>query len=147
MNLERFVEAQEKLYEKTTTKTYDLALSEIRNGKKSKHWIWFIFPQLKGFGQSYHSNFYGIKSLSEAEAFLQHPVLGTRLIEISHALFALNETDPEKVLGDGDHKKLCSSMTLFSQVKGAHPIFRDVLEKYFSGKMDNETLKKLVKPV
>jgi uncharacterized protein (DUF1810 family) len=145
MSLERFVEAQEKIYIQTATKTYDLALSEIRNGKKVTHWMWYIFPQLEGLGISYKSNFYGLKDLAEAEAYIQHPILGYRLIEISQALFALNETDPEKIVGHGDHNKLCSSMTLFSKVRNGHPIFHQVLEKYYSGKMDEKTLKKVVK--
>jgi uncharacterized protein (DUF1810 family) len=143
MNLERFVEAQEKPYYGTTETTYQLALREIRNGKKESHWIWFIFPQLDGFGYSHNSTYYGIKDLSEAKAFLEHPILGTRLVEISQALCGLNETNPEKVVG-WDDKKLCSSMTLFSQVNDAHPIFMQVLDKYFSGKMDKQTLFKLM---
>lgn len=146
MGLERFVDAQEEYYRGTTMTTYALALSEIRNGKKNTHWIWYIFPQLEGLGESYNSMHYGIKDLAEAEAYVQHPVLGTRLIEISQALFALDETNPEKVVGHGDHYKLCSSMTLFSKIKDAHPIFRNVLIKFYSGKMDDETLKKLGKP-
>ena len=147
MSLERFVEAQEKphdIYKELSF--YERALFEIQSGNKDTHWIWFIVPQLEGLGVSYNSTFYGIKDLSEAEAYLQHPILGTRLIEISQALFALDETDPKKVVGR-DKNKLKSSMTLFSQVNGAHSIFHDVLEKYFSGNMDNETLKKLRKPV
>lgn len=148
MSLERFVEAQEKPhYTYKELSFYARALIEIQSGKKNTDWIWFIFPQLDGFGYSYNSTFYGIKDLSEAEAYLQHPVLGNRLKEISQALFALDETNPEKVVGHGDHYKLCSSMTLFSQIKDAHPIFRVVLEKYFSGNMDDKTLKKLRKTV
>jgi len=142
MNLERFVEAQEKPYYGTTDTTYALALREILNGKKESHWIWFIFPQLEGFGISYNSNHYGIKDLAEAEAFMQHPILGFRLIEISQALFSLNESNPESVLG-WDAQKLRSSMTLFSQVKHANSIFREVIDKYFSGEMDRRTLVKL----
>ena len=142
MSLERFVEAQEKSYYNTTDTSYELALREIRNGRKESHWIWFIFPQLEGFGESYNSTYYGIKDLAEAEAYLHHPILGTRLVEISSALCALNETNPEKIVG-WDDKKLCSCMTLFSQVKDSHPIFIQVLDKYFSGKMDHKTLDKL----
>ena len=145
MSLERFIEAQEKQHYRATGTTYELALQEIRKGKKESHWIWYTLPQLEGFGMSYNSTFYGIKDLSEAEAYLQHPILGSRLIEISQALFALDETNPEKVVRC-DEKKLRSCMTLFSQVNVAHPIFRDVLEKYFLGNMDDETLKKLRKP-
>jgi uncharacterized protein (DUF1810 family) len=142
MNLERFVEAQEKSYYNTTDTSYELALREIRNGKKESHWIWFIFPQLEGFGYSHNSTYYGIKDFIEAKTYLEHPILGARLVEISQAIFALNETNPEKVVG-WDDKKLCSSMTLFSQVNNAHPIFMQVLDKYFSGKMDDKTLQKL----
>jgi len=142
MNLERFVEAQEKSYYNTTDTSYELALREIGNGKKESHWIWFIFPQLEGFGDSYNSTYYGIKHLAEADAYLNHPVLGSRLIEISQVILALQETNPEKIVG-WDDKKLCSSMTLFSQAKDSHPIFQQVLDKYFSGKMDDKTLRKL----
>lgn len=142
MSLERFVEAQEKQQFSAKGTTYELALQEIRNGKKESHWIWYTFPQLEGFGLSYNSTYYGIKDLTEAEAYLQHPILGSRLIEISQALFTLDETDPEKVVG-WDKNKLKSSMTLFSQVKGAHPIFRDVLDKYYFGEMDVKTIAKL----
>ncbi len=142
MKLERFVEAQEKFYYNTTDTSYELALREIRNGRKVSHWIWFIFPQLEGFGVSYNSNYYGIKDLAEAEEYLNHHILGTRLIEISEAIFALQETNPEKIVG-WDDKKLCSCMTLFSQVKDSHPIFIQVLDKYFLGKMDHKTLDKL----
>jgi uncharacterized protein (DUF1810 family) len=94
MSLERFIEAQEKQHYSATGTTYELALQEIRKGKKESHWIWYTFPQLEGFGMSYNSTFYGIKDLSES--YLQHPILGSRLIEISQALFTLDETDPKR---------------------------------------------------
>jgi uncharacterized protein (DUF1810 family) len=144
MNLERFVEAQEKPYYGTTETTYQLALREIQNGKKVSHWIWFIFPQLEGFGESYNSIYYGIKDQAEAEAYLKHDVLGQRLIEISSSLLSLDEPNLEIVVGHTDKLKIKSSMTLFSKVNDAHPIFMQVIDKYYSGMMDKQTLVKLM---
>ena len=144
MSLERFIEAQEKAYYGTTEKTYELALREIRNGRKQEHWIWFIFPQIVGLGGSQNANFYGIKDLVEAEAYLKHAVLGPRLIEISSVLLSLHESNLEIVVGHTDKMKIKSSMTLFSKVPDAHPIFKQVIDKYYSGMMDNQTLFKLM---
>ena len=144
MNLDRFIEAQEEFYYNTTDTTFDLALREIQNGKKESHWIWFIFPQLEGFGESYNSNYYGIKDLAEAEAYLKHAVLGPRLIEISSSLLSLHVPNLEIVVGHTDKLKIKSSMTLFSKVNDAHPIFMQVIDKYYSGMMDKQTLVKLM---
>lgn len=130
--LERFIIAQEHDYEN--------ALAEIKNGKKRSHWMWYIFPQISGLGITDTSRFYGIKNMDEAQLYADHPLLGNRLIEISKELLKLKEEDPLKILGSPDHLKLNSSMTLFSQVKNADPIFRQVLEKFFKGTKDMKTL-------
>ena len=151
-NLERFVKAQNEYG------TYELALSEIKAGRKRSHWIWFIFPQLKGLGSSYNAQYYGIEDSNEAKEYLEHPVLGPRLLEISEALLRLQENDPAVVMGGSpDDMKLKSSMTLFaavseavsedvsedvSEVASTHDsVFHRVLEKFFGGKMDKKTLK------
>ncbi len=133
MTLERFIKAQNT--------TYEEALSEIKMGKKRSHWIWFIFPQMKGLGLSHMSNFYGIKNIEEARAYLLHPVLGTRLVEISEALLNLQENDPAVVMGGSpDDMKLQSSMTLFAAVSDDNSVFHRVLDKFFDGKKDSKTL-------
>lgn len=134
-NLKRFSEAQER--------DYSIALNEIKNGKKQSHWMWYIFPQLKGLGRSSTSSFYGIKDLSEAKAYLNDPLLKARLIEISKALLDLESTDALSILGTPDHYKLKSSMTLFSLVPDSDPIFTEVLDKFFQGKLSRRTLKLL----
>lgn len=132
-NLERFVGAQ--------ASSYQQALSEIRAGKKRSHWMWYIFPQLAGLGRSDYAIRYAIRDKSEAEAYLQHPVLGKRLAEISDALLQLQTSDALAVFGSPDHLKLHSSMTLFASLPGIHQqVFKAVLDKYFSGKMDARTL-------
>lgn len=136
-HLARFLDAQNQAYLK--------ALSEIKNGRKETHWMWYIFPQIKGLGQSETANFYGIIDLEEAENYLNHPVLGKHLIEISEAVLNLEEKSAMEIFGSPDTMKLKSSMTLFSSVKNSHPIFSQVLEKYFGGKSDETTLELLHK--
>jgi len=131
-DMDRFITAQ--------ATTYAQALSEIRSGAKRSHWMWFIFPQLKGLGYSSNANYYGIGGLSEATAYIQHPILGPRLIEISRALLNLPGNDATNVMGSPDDMKLRSSMTLFSLVKGADPVFELVLDKYFQSQKDNQTI-------
>ena len=133
--LDRFVQAQEY--------TYPDALREIRAGRKESHWMWFIFPQMRGLGQSSMSYTYGIADLAEAKAYLAHPVLSARLIEITEALMALEKSNPYAVFGGIDAKKLCSSMTLFAVVSGEDSIFYRTLEKFFGGRMDQDTLELL----
>jgi len=130
--LDRFISAQ--------ATSYAEALSEIRAGRKRSHWMWFIFPQMKGLGSSSNASYYGIEGLAEATAYLQHPTLGNRLIEISRALLALPGNNATTVMGSPDDMKLRSSMTLFSQVEGADAVFEQVLDKYFDGKKDARTL-------
>ena len=131
-DLVRFVEAQKR--------NYDIALAEIKQGQKQSHWMWYIFPQMRGLGGSWMSDYYGIGSLEEAKVYLDHPVLGPRLIEISSALLSLPSNSASEVMGFPDDLKLRSCMTLFSQVDSADPVFEKVLEKYFQGKSDEETL-------
>lgn len=129
-DLDRFLSAQEH--------SYDQALAEIRSGRKCSHWMWYIFPQLKGLGMTDTANYYGIDGLEEAKVYMQHPVLGARLIEISEALLALEETDPEEIFGYPDYLKCCSCMTLFEKVSD-NPVFGAVLDKFYSGKRDQKT--------
>ena len=125
------------------THTYEKALKEIKNGKKRTHWMWFIFPQLRGLGMSNMAYKYGIADLDEAKAYLAHDVLGARLIEISTELLKLEESNPEIIFGNIDAMKLRSSMTLFSLVSEKDSVFHRVLQKFFKGKSDAKTLKLL----
>ncbi|PVY44202.1 DUF1810 domain-containing protein [Pontibacter virosus] len=133
--LNRFLDAQASSYEQ--------ALSEIKSGRKRSHWMWFIFPQLQGLGYSETARFYAIKDLQEAQLYLQHPVLGPRLVEISKAMLALESKTATQALGNPDDLKLRSSMTLFAAVPGADPVFQAVLDKYFNGEKDKKTLQLL----
>lgn len=133
--LTRFLDAQNQVYLN--------ALSEIRKGKKQTHWMWFIFPQLKGLGRSSTADYYGLTDLEEASTYLQHPVLGKHLVQIASALLELQGRTASDILGSPDDMKLRSSMTLFSQVENADPVFQKVLDKYFSGNPDELTLKLL----
>ena len=138
-NLERFLDAQNnKEYG-----SYDSALNEIKNGKKRTHWIWYIFPQLKGLGHTFNANFYGIDDIDEAREYLAHPVLGARLREISQALLNLKENDPHKIMGSPDDMKLKSCMTLFANVSENNSVFHKVLAKFFNGETDKKTLQYL----
>lgn len=134
-SLERFIEAQER--------DYTIALSEIKNGRKRSHWMWYIFPQIEGLGYSAMSKYYSIKNLDEAAGYLQHPVLSKRLLETSNELLKLNETNAGKIFGSPDDMKLKSSMTLFASVPDADIVFQSVLDKFFDSAKDEVTLKKL----
>jgi len=131
-SLKRFLEAQET--------DYQLALAEIKNGRKRSHWIWYIFPQIQGLGFSETSKFYAIKDIREAEEYLKHPVLGSRLVLICNELLGLESNDANKVFGSPDDLKLKSSMTLFSALHNTNPVFQLVLKKFFNGTKDNKTL-------
>ena len=133
--LDRFVKAQQ--YD------YDTALREIRSGRKRSHWMWYIFPQLQGLGFSSTAQYYGIRDLEEAKAYMAHPVLGPRLTEISEALLGLDTCDPSAVMGYPDDLKLRSCMTLFEQAAPEQPVFGRVLEKYYVGRRDSCTLELL----
>lgn len=130
-DLQRFVAAQEKVYSRV--------VKELRNGRKDSHWIWYIFPQIDGLGTSSTTKRYSIKSIAEAKAYLDHDVLGPRLCECVNLVLAVEGKSISKIMGYPDDLKLCSSMTLFSQVSD-NPIFVQVLDKYFSGKGDERTL-------
>ena len=131
-DLSRFLEAQNN--------SYDTALREIRAGRKRSHWMWYIFPQIRGLGYSAMAQHYAIRDLEEAREYLQHPVLGPRLIEISEALLALDETDPWRVMGSPDDLKLRSCMTLFQSAAPDQPVFSKVLDKFYGGQPDGRTL-------
>ncbi len=122
---------------------YQRALSEIKNGKKISHWMWYIFPQLKGLGRSSMSEYYGIQDLDEAKVYLADPILGKHLIEICNALLSLDTNDATKVMGRSDDRKLKASMTLFDAATESLDIFQMVLDKYYNGKKDYRTLKML----
>nr|WP_067060411.1 DUF1810 domain-containing protein [Mucilaginibacter sp. L294] len=131
-DLTRFLNAQEK--------DYHLALAEIQSGRKRSHWMWYIFPQIAGLGNSETSTFYALKNQAEAVAYRNHPVLGQRLIEISQALLALEDDHANRIFGSPDDLKLKSSMTLFAALPDAHPVFNLVLAKFFNGIPDWITL-------
>lgn len=114
---------------------YEKALQEVRSGRKMSHWMWFIFPQIVGFGHSYNTQYYSIKSADEAKAYLADPLLGGRLKQISDALLELPNTDPAEIFGTPDWMKLGSSMTLFDYVS-PNDVFAKVLDKYFAGSRD-----------
>lgn len=132
--LERFMKPQES--------AYPVALAEIRGGKKVSHWMWYIFPQLRGLGQSNLAWYYGIEDLAEAKAYLEHPVLGRRLREITRAALELPESDPMKIFGWQDQMKLRSCLTLFVQVSEGD-LFVRALDKFFGGQQDFMTLERL----
>ena len=131
--LERFVKAQ--------TNTYEVAMNEIKNGKKRTHWMWFIFPQLRGLGVSSISRYYGLENFDEAKAYLAHPVLSGRLYELCGELLYHEDKTAEDIFGDIDAMKLKSSMTLFSLVSEEYTIFDEVLDRFFDGQMDELTVK------
>ena len=130
-DLDRFVAAQEK--------SYQTALKEIKNGKKQSHWMWYIFPQIKGLGISPTAVYYAIQDRKEAEEYLVHPLLGQRLQEACEALLALKSCDAMEIFGEPDHRKLRSSMTLFYLASGDE-IFQKVLGKFFDGALDPLTI-------
>jgi uncharacterized protein (DUF1810 family) len=134
-DLSRFVDAQERVY--------DDALSELRAGRKTSHWMWFVFPQIAGLGRSPTAQRYAIASLSEAEAYVAHPVLGERLRECARVLTELEGRSAEQVFGGLDAQKLRSSMTLFARAAPGEPLFADVLAMYFGGEEDPATLQRL----
>ena len=132
-SLDRFVEAQEHMYE--------IALEEIKNGEKQSHWMWYIFPQIRGLGMSSMAHIYGIAGLDEAKAYLDHPTLSVRLFEISEALLKHKKKRPEAIFGYTDAMKLRSSMTLFALVSEDDSVFHKVLQAFYNGEMDELTIK------
>ena len=132
-SLDRFTDAQEH--------TYEVALNEIKQGKKRSHWMWYIFPQLRGLGISSMAYTYGIADIAEAKAYLVHPILSARLIEICEALLTQKNNDTEDIFGHIDAMKLRSCMTLFATASEDGSVFHRVLERFFDGEMDYMTLK------
>jgi uncharacterized protein (DUF1810 family) len=132
-DLARFVEAQD------ADGTYSRALRELRDGRKRSHWMWFVFPQIAGLGQSQISRRYAIASLEEASEYLRHPVLGPRLLACVGALVHLEGRSAEQVFGSIDAQKLRSSMTLFLRADPAEQAFQHVLDRYFGGLPDTAT--------
>lgn len=132
--LQRFIEAQND--------SYDQALKEIRNGRKLTHWIWYIFPQIKGLGFSYNSEYYGIASLQEAKDYLENELLRKRLFEITESLLMHKGKDIESIMGDIDAMKLKSSMTLFDAVQPGS-VFGEVLDEFYGGERCRRTLEKI----
>ena len=131
--LDRFLDAQRG--------DYAAALAEVRRGRKTSHWMWYIFPQIAGLGQSSTARYYSIRDLEEAREYYAHPVLGQRLREISGALLDLRGSDPVAVFGGIDSMKLKSSMTLFAVAAPDDPLFQQVLDKYYGGEQDALTLR------
>lgn len=134
-HLKRFVQAQDEVFVE--------ALGELRSGHKRGHWIWFIFPQMKGLGYSEASMHYGIGSLEEASAYLRHPVLGPRLVQCTQAVNALDDRTIHEIFGSPDDMKFRSSMTLFARAAEDDAVFRAALDKYFGGKPDPLTMELL----
>ena len=130
-NLERFLQAQDK--------TYTYALKELQNGHKRSHWMWFIFPQMRGLGHTRMSNYYGISGIEESKAYIENPILNQRLREVCETILALETDDASEVFGGIDSLKLKSSMTLFDMV-APDDIYSEVLDKFFEGKRCKRTL-------
>jgi uncharacterized protein (DUF1810 family) len=133
--LERFVEAQERVY--------DAVLGELRSGRKRSHWIWFVFPQLRGLGHSPAAQHYGISSLDEARAYLAHDVLGPRLRECARLVAAIDGRSVDEIFGWPDNLKVRSSMTLFARATDDNAEFLAVLDKFYDGEEDPATVERL----
>ena len=131
-NLARFLEAQ--------AASYDAAIEELRAGQKRSHWMWYVFPQVAGLGSSAMAQKYAIESREEARAYLDHPILGRRLQDCAGALLQVEDRSAEQIMGSIDCAKLCSSMTLFTEVSQRGSVFERVLEKYYSGSRDERTI-------
>lgn len=136
-SLKRFVFAQRR--------SYDTALTELRRGRKQSHWMWYVFPQLRGLGRSEMSWHYGIADLDEARSYLAHPVLGPRLAECGAAVLAHAGTPAEAIMGSVDAGKLRSSMTLFAAIEGAPPVFDRILDQFYGGRRCPRTLDRIGK--
>jgi uncharacterized protein (DUF1810 family) len=134
-HLQRFVDAQDPVF--------DQVCSELRQGQKRSHWMWFIFPQIQGLGHTQMANQYAISSLKEAAAYLQHPILGPRLSECTRLVNRIEGRPIERILGYPDDLKFRSSMTLFAHATSENQVFTDALEKYFAGEFDRLTLERL----
>jgi uncharacterized protein (DUF1810 family) len=135
-NLERFVKAQDAVYEDVC--------EELRDGRKTSHWMWFVFPQIKGLGYSSTSRIFAISSLAEAQAFLRHPILGPRLIECTELVNQTSGRTVHDIFGSPDDMKFHSSMTLFRHADPDNVVFKDALKKFFGGREDQSTLDRLL---
>ena len=134
-DLNRFVEAQHS--------TYERALAELRSGRKRSHWMWYVFPQLAGLGRSATSRHYAIADADEARAYLEHPVLGPRLVECVTAVLGIEGRSAYEIFGSPDDLKLHSCATLFARVSQPGSVFAELLAKYFGGPEDGETVRLL----
>jgi uncharacterized protein (DUF1810 family) len=134
-DLQRFVDAQNPVFEQVC--------AELRQGRKRSHWMWFIFPQLRGFGHSPMAEQFGISSRHEADAYLKHPVLGPRLRECTQRVNLVEGRSVEAIFGYPDHLKFRSSMTLFAGATSENQVFKDALQKYFAGEPDRLTVAQL----
>ena len=131
-NIERFIKIQKE--------DYAMALKEIKNGRKRNHWMWYIFPQLKGLGTSAMAQYYGLENLEEAKEYYNNDYLRKNLLEITKALLSLDNTNIESILGYPDNLKLLSCMTLFEIVDEHEKVFSQILDKYYNGKRDTNTI-------
>lgn len=131
-DLARFLEAQELMY--------GTALSELKNGQKRSHWMWFVFPQIDGLGSSTTAKRYAIKSTAEAKAYLNHPLLGARLTECTKTLLSIKGLSASDIFGYPDDLKFCSSMTLFERVTSEDSLFSRAIDQYCGGQRDEKTL-------
>ena len=134
-NLQRFLDAQHPIYGQVR--------DELQAGQKETHWMWFIFPQIKGLGSSATAQKYAIQGIDEAKAYLNHPLLGFRLRECTQLVNAASGRSIEEIFGHPDHLKFHSSMTLFAKASQAEKVFTTALDKYFNGKTDGRTLEHL----
>lgn len=134
--MKKFLDAQED--------DYEIALNEIKNGYKRSHWIWYIFPQIDGLGHSSTAKYYSIKDLEEAKEYLNNEILRSRLIEISNELLKLNDSI-DNIMGYPDNLKLCSCMTLFYEADPSIDVFKKVIDKFYNGKFDENTIRILKK--
>ena len=131
-NIERFIKIQKE--------DYAMALKEIKNGRKRNHWMWYIFPQIKGLGTSAMAQYYGLENLEEAKEYYNNDYLRKNLLEITKALLSLDNTNIESILGYPDNLKLLSCMTLFEIVDKNENVFSQILDKYYNGKRDTNTI-------
>jgi uncharacterized protein (DUF1810 family) len=134
-NLARFIEAQ--------SRSIAQACKELQNGRKESHWMWFVFPQLRGLGHSAMANHYGISSLEEARAYLEHPILGSRLMHCTSLVLMIEGKTIGEIFEEPDDLKFCSSMTLFAEAGSDNKLFRQALDKYFGAEPDPRTIARL----
>lgn len=127
-------------YKKAQEQDYDVALKEMKEGYKRSHWMWYIFPQIIGLGQSRTSIYYSLKDINEAKAYMEDEILGKHMIEICEALLSQDSTDATHIFGSPDDLKLKSSMTLFKEACPDMDIFQKILDKFFEGKTDRRTI-------